>query len=71
MIEVFKTDVTHQQQAVFLLDLLHKTFADAMVTIDLEDCDKVMRFESTSEVPIADVLWVVKAGGFVAEMLPD
>lgn len=71
MIEVFKTDVTHQDQALFLLDLLRKTFADAIVTFDLEDCDKIMRFESTSAVAIADVLWVVKAGGFMAEALPD
>ena len=71
MIEVFKTDVTHHHQAVFLLELLHKTFTDAVVTLDLEDCDNVMRFESTSEVPVADVLWVIKAGGFMAEALPD
>jgi len=46
MIEVFKTNVNAIADAHRLIDLFAKLLPSSLVTIDLEDCDKVLRIES-------------------------
>lgn len=43
MIEVFKTNVSEQQQADKLIGLLLNLLPNSNINFDLEDCDKVLR----------------------------
>jgi hypothetical protein len=44
MIAVFKTDV-HEAVCDSVLQLLRLHFPDSYITIDLEDCDRVLRID--------------------------
>ncbi len=45
MIEVFKTNVQEQSHAAELIALFKSYFPGSRINFDLEDCDKVLRFE--------------------------
>ena len=45
MIEVFKTDVHEQQQAIGLAAVLSFHFPICKINFDLEDCDRILRIE--------------------------
>lgn len=47
MIEVFKTNVAEAEHADKLVSLLQQHFPGGRITFDLEDCDRVLRVEST------------------------
>ena len=44
-VEVFKTNVEHQQEADHLLGMLSQSFPWLDVHFDLEDCDRILRIE--------------------------
>ncbi len=48
MIEVFKTAVDEKTEAERLIKLLHIAWSNLTVNVDLEDCDKVLRVESST-----------------------
>jgi len=45
MVEVFKTNVQQQKQAVRLLAALSQTFPLCRINFDLDDCDRILRVE--------------------------
>lgn len=45
MVEVFKTNIAEAEQAQEIVSALQQYFPDSRVTIDLDDCDKVLRLE--------------------------
>lgn len=47
MIEVFKTNVAEAEHADKLVAMLQQYFPGGRITFDLEDCDRVLRVEST------------------------
>jgi hypothetical protein len=72
MVEVFKTNVKDPHHAAMLIDRIHKTFVGYNANFDLEDCDKILRVKSTSDLVQSDVLIdLLEDLGFVAEILPD
>lgn len=46
MVEVFKTNVATVELANGLIQQLLQHWPEAIITFDLEDCDKVLRFEA-------------------------
>ena len=71
MIEVFKTDVIHQEHAEMLLDEIRLHFSyDA--NFDLEDCDNILRVKNVGgEVQADALIKFLNTLGFHAEILPD
>lgn len=45
MVEVFKTNILHQQQASPVLELLNREFPAHRINMDLTDCDRILRVE--------------------------
>ena len=71
MIEVFKTNVENQAQAMMLIDHIHRRFADFKANFDLQDCDNILRIKSTSVIEPTCLIDFLKNFGFHAEVLPD
>ena len=72
MVEVFKTNVQHRDQAEMLIDQIHQIFVKYKANFDLDDCDRILRVESASEmVHSSPVIELLKYYGFEAEVLPD
>ena len=73
MVEVFKTNVSDPGQANMLLDQIHKSFTNYKANFDLEDCDKILRVQSTKGgyIPPSPLINLLKDFGFEAEVLPE
>ena len=48
MIEVFKTNITHQSEAETLVKLVQTVFSGYFANFDLDDCDNILRVECKS-----------------------
>jgi len=48
VIEVFKTNISNKQMAAKILEQLSTLWPDLKVNFDLEDCDNILRVESTT-----------------------
>lgn len=48
MIEVFKTNVSSEKNSKIIIDALHLLLPNAKINFDLEDCDKILKIESSS-----------------------
>ena len=68
MIEVFKTDVENKVVAQELSIELSSRLSASSVSFDLEDCDKVLRIESSCMDPWV-VIHTLKRRGFNCEVL--
>jgi hypothetical protein len=72
MVEVFKTNVQNWEEARAVLTRLRKQFSGYKVNFDLDDCDKILRVDSTTnEIEVEMVIELVSELGFEAEVLPD
>jgi len=45
MVEVFKTNIHQQKQALRLLAALSQKFPRCRINFDLDDCDRILRVE--------------------------
>ena len=71
-VEVFKTNVSNERQAIALLSMIHALFADYEATFDLEDCDRILRIKAKAEiVSLTPLLRVLNKLGCHAEVLSD
>lgn len=72
MVEVFKTNVRDPDQADTLIDLIHQSFKEVEANFDLDDCDRILRVESsTGVIPSQILIEFLKKFGCQAEVLPD
>ena len=72
MIEVFKTNITDEEVADSIVQLLTWHFPDARINFDLEDCDRILRVEmSVGLLRLDDVAAMVEASGYACEVLED
>ncbi|MDO1448990.1 hypothetical protein Q0590_22115 [Rhodocytophaga aerolata] len=72
MVEVFKTNVTHNLEASWLIDQIHNNFASYTANFDLEDCDKILRVQAMDEpVQPQKIVSLLEEYGFEAQVLPD
>ena len=68
MIEVFKTNVEGPSEAHNLINVLRQNFPERKITIDLHDCDKVLRVEG-KDFATETIVRLVKDYGFVCKVL--
>ncbi|MEX0610029.1 MAG: hypothetical protein WD016_07280 [Balneolaceae bacterium] len=69
-IKVYKTNVNDKIKARILIDAINRQYSKSVVSIDLEDCDKVLRVEnSIFEVDEDGVKKIVQSFGYIAEDL--
>jgi hypothetical protein len=72
MVEVFKTNVSDPNQAIMILEKIHKNFAGYQANFDLEDTDRILRVKSANGVVQSSRLIDLLCDyGFNAEVLPD
>ncbi|NCU02770.1 MAG: hypothetical protein GXC73_02185 [Chitinophagaceae bacterium] len=63
MIEVFKTNVPDISAKECLLHFLQQLFPACRISLDLHDCDKVLRFEGKNIQP-ETIIQIVSEKGF-------
>jgi hypothetical protein len=68
MIEVFKTDISLKEDAERVVQYLQLHLQPHRATIDLHDCDKILRIDAES-VLIPVVQEMVSSMGFFCEVL--
>ncbi|POY36994.1 hypothetical protein C3K47_08005 [Solitalea longa] len=72
MIEVFKTNVRIEHQAIGLIQLIHKTFEGYKANFDLQDRDRILRVESNDElINSSELILLLNRLGFSIEILAD
>lgn len=69
MVKVFKTDIDSPNKARIIIDQLLQLHPTGRITVDLEDCDKVLRIE-TKQATNSDIMDTVHNKGFECEVLP-
>ena len=69
--EVFKTNVNEPFHAELLIKLIHRIFNDYNACFDLEDCDKVLRVESSKTIEKNSLMNLIQTYGFEIEILSD
>lgn len=70
MVEIFKTNVIEQTQAMLVQKILSNTFPQYKINFDLSDCDKVLRIEGESIVP-KSIIALLEANAYDCELLND
>lgn len=63
MVEVFKTNIATQKQAVKILKILHNNLALSSASFDLEDCDKILRVVFTQQFFPDKVIQILTESG--------
>lgn len=72
MVEVFKTNIQTQRQAVYLLDRLKNKFGGYTANFDLEDRDRILRVESPmGSIAVKSIVRFLEGLGCYASVLPD
>lgn len=62
-IEVFRTTISTKQEATKILKKLHSLFPGTKATIDLTDCDRVLRIEGEA-FSVTEIVKLVSDAGF-------
>lgn len=62
VVEVFKTNIINQHQAIKLISLLNKEFPSFRINVDLSDCDNILRVEGYQVFPERVMELVARAG---------
>lgn len=70
MIFVFRTNVPNISEAENLGSLLDKHLPNANWNFDLEDCDKILRIDSPTQIT-ATAIKVLQDNGYECEELAD
>lgn len=70
MISVFKTSVSNTTEVEILKPLLDTHLENTKWNFDLEDCDKILRIDSETEIA-QSVIELLQDKGFDCEELPD
>ena len=70
VIQVFKTNVNDPSQADMLCDLIQTDTTVQRANFDLDDCDKIFRVESITNID-EKIIALLHLHGFTCEELPD
>lgn len=72
MIEIFKTNVEYPNDAKRVVALLKSKIKGHHINFDLDDCDRILRIETTKrEIAVARIKQVLQNEGFRCEVLCD
>lgn len=70
MVEIFKTDISRRRDAEKMIGLLRDKWLGCRVSIDLDDCDKVLRLEAAgSSICPSEVISFLARHDFNATIL--
>lgn len=69
-VEVFKTNVPDRRSARELLIFLNSRLPIIKINFDLDDCDRILRVESATDVS-GEVREIMREKGFFCEALTD
>jgi hypothetical protein len=58
-VDVYKTSVEDVEQRDILLEILQQHFPSCRISVDLHDCDKVLRIASSGQAPTFTFLRVL------------
>ena len=68
---VFKTNIQNQR----MVDCLYPIFSDFPIildwSVDIEDCDNVLRIVTTESIAESEIIHMIKNIGIACEILPD
>ena len=70
MIEVFKTNINSFPKSIEISEEIKLLFPEAIVFIDLNDCDKILKVKSTPEV-IKKIETLIISKGYFCEALAN
>ncbi|MBC7446970.1 MAG: hypothetical protein H7330_02805 [Hymenobacteraceae bacterium] len=73
-VAVFKTNVASARQALIVVSLIQAHVAGCRVTLDLDDCDRMLRVQDCyhdAPLPEAAIRRLMSALGFAIEALTD
>jgi len=70
MVEIFKTDIQTKSQSEMMLTILLDKFPSYQINFDLEDCDKILRIDTPTEIT-QSVIELMQNKGFNYEELTD
>lgn len=71
MIEVFKTNVNKPAQADQLVQLIQQTFEGYFANFDLEDCDRILRIKSRTNVNSDEVIRLLSRMDITVSVLDE
>jgi hypothetical protein len=72
MIEVFKTNITNPEQALFIVDRIHETFNGYKANFDLQDCDHILRIQSLNgSMDVQSLVDFLSGLHCTVQVLPD
>jgi len=69
MVEVFKTNVEFQKDALLIISNLEKELTNTKINFDMEDCDKILRVEGTNKSKNKYVITYLHQLGYNCEIL--
>ena len=69
MIEIFKTNVQLQRDALLIVTNLEKKLSNTKINFDMEDCDKILRIEGTSKSKNKFIISYLHQLGYNCEIL--
>ncbi|ANH82104.1 hypothetical protein A8C56_14980 [Niabella ginsenosidivorans] len=69
LIEIFKTDVPDKATARLLVRNLKSLFPHSKINFDLEDCDNILRIESSKPIDVRKVTFSLAEQGHRADVL--
>ncbi|WP_018631186.1 hypothetical protein [Niabella aurantiaca] len=69
LIEVFKTNVLDKTAARALAKSLRRLFPGSKISFDLDDCDRILRIESSVPIDVRQVTFSLKTEGYRADVL--
>ena len=70
MIEVFKTDIHEASEASWIDLLLRSSYKLKHISVDLEDCDRILRVES-DKIDADQIVEKLTGLGIQCSILPD
>ena len=68
MVEVFKTNISNEEDAHGILSVLMSLLPDAFINFDLEDCDNILRIQNCA-VHTSEIETIVRHKGFECDVL--
>ncbi|HSJ66969.1 MAG TPA: hypothetical protein VK921_04815 [Anditalea sp.] len=71
MVEVFCTDVQCPKAARGILSLIKAAYPYYKVNFDLEDCDKILRVESSGSIETETIISLLILRGYSISVLED
>ncbi|NHN25954.1 hypothetical protein FIA58_009735 [Flavobacterium jejuense] len=72
MVEVYKTNINSKKKAKQVISVLQKILPTAKINFDLEDCDNILRIEtSMNAIDATTITKLIDEQGFYMEALPD